>query len=52
MTKTSWVSIENVSGPSQYVGDIVKALEQIANVVNPLIEQNKYLRNFYDKAAA
>ncbi|KAL5507261.1 VPS53 [Sanghuangporus vaninii] len=52
MTKTSWVSIANVSGPSQYVGDLVRSIERIATTVNPLIEQKKYLRNFYDKAAA
>ena len=52
MTKTSWASIANVSGPSLYVADLVKSIEAIANIINPLVEQKKYLRNFYDKAAA
>ena len=52
MMKTSWAAIENVSGPSQYVGDVVASIEAIANIINPLVEQKKYLRNFYDKAAA
>ncbi|EJD03009.1 uncharacterized protein FOMMEDRAFT_108090 [Fomitiporia mediterranea MF3/22] len=52
MTKTAWTSIANVSGPSQYVGDLVRSIDQVVSAINPLVEQKKYLRNFYDKAAA
>lgn len=52
MAKTQWASIENVSGPSSYVSELTKAVDQVVDAVNPLIEQKKYLRNFYDKAAA
>ncbi|KAH8119366.1 Vps53-like protein, partial [Phellopilus nigrolimitatus] len=52
MSKTSWASIDNVSGPSQYVADLTKAIGQVVDTINPLVEQKKYLRNFYDKAAA
>lgn len=52
MTKSSWASKENVSGPSPYVGELVKSIEHVVSIINPLVEQKKYLRNFYDKAAA
>ena len=51
ITKTSWSSLANVSGPSSYVAELVKAIEHVVELINPLVEQKKYLRNFYDKAA-
>lgn len=52
MVKTQWPSIVNVSGPSAYVSELTKAIDEVADAINPLIEQKKYLRNFFDKAAA
>ena len=51
MARTSWTTGKNqVSGDSAYAGDLVKAMEQVAEIVKPLVEQKKYLRNFFDKA--
>jgi len=51
MARTSWTTGRNqVSGESAYVGDLVKAIEQVVEIVKPLVEQKKYLRNFFDKA--
>lgn len=50
LSRTSWSSINQVSGPSAYTGDLVKSVEQVAELMKPLIEQKKYLRNFFDKA--
>jgi vacuolar protein sorting-associated protein 53 len=52
MSKSTWATIENVSGPSPYVSELVRGLDNVVSVINPLVEQKKYLRNFYDKAAA
>lgn len=51
MSRTAWGTVSLVSGQSSYVDDLVKAIEQVANNVKPLIEQKKYLRNVFDKAA-
>lgn len=50
LSRTSWSTINHVSGPSAYTGDLVKVVEQVAELMKPLIEQKKYLRNFFDKA--
>lgn len=50
--RTSWSSVSQVSGPSAYTGDLVKAAEQMTELIKPLIEQKKYLRNFFDKACS
>ena len=52
MARISWSTITTVSGPSPYVTDLVRGIEQVAAIIDPLIEQKKYLRNFYDKAAS
>ncbi|KXN90783.1 hypothetical protein AN958_03437 [Leucoagaricus sp. SymC.cos] len=52
MSRSSWSSLNQVSGQSSYVGDLVKAAEQVVEVVKPLIEQKKYLRNFLDKVCS
>lgn len=51
MSKTPWGTLENVSGPSQYVGDLVKAIDSAMEVVKDQVDKKTYLRNFYDKAA-
>ena len=50
LARTSWSSVNQVSGPSPYTSDIVKAAEQVVEVFKPLVEQKKYLRNLFDKA--
>lgn len=52
LSRTSWSTINQVSGPSAYTGDLVKVVEQVAELMKPLIEQKKYLRNFFDKACS
>ncbi|KAF8800212.1 hypothetical protein BYT27DRAFT_7200395 [Phlegmacium glaucopus] len=52
MSKTSWSTVNQVSGQSPYADELVKAAEQLVAVIKPLIEQKKYLRNFFDKACS
>ena len=52
MSRTSWANLSNVSGPSQYVLELARNTDSFMAILNPLVEQKKYLRNFYDKAAA
>ena len=47
----AWMNHELVTGQSQYIGDLVRALESIAEAIVPLVESKKYLRNFFDKAS-
>lgn len=49
--RTSWSTVNQVSGPSPYTGELVKAAEQVIETIKPLIEQKKYLRNLFDKAS-
>ena len=51
MSRLSWSTINLVSGSSSHVDDLVKAVEQVVDTVKPLIDQKKYLRNFFDKVA-
>lgn len=51
LSRTPWATIKLVSGQSPYVQDLSNAIEQVAEAVKPLIEQKKYVRNFFDKAA-
>ncbi len=51
LSRTPWGTVKLVSGQSAYVPDLLNAIEQVAEVVKPLVEQKKYLRNFFDKAA-
>jgi hypothetical protein len=51
LSRTSWSTINQVSGQSPYASDLVKAAEQVVELIRPLIEQKKYLRNFFDKAS-
>ena len=42
--------MNQVSGQSPYTDELVKSAEQLVVVIKPLVEQKKYLRNFFDKA--
>ena len=52
MARTAWPTIATVSGPSAYVAELVRGIEQVVATVDPLVEQKKYLRNFHDKVAS
>jgi vacuolar protein sorting-associated protein 53 len=51
LRRTSWASLKQVSGTSAYVADLEYALESFTDMIKPLVEQKKYLKNFFDKAA-
>ncbi|WVF71249.1 hypothetical protein IAT40_006051 [Kwoniella sp. CBS 6097] len=48
--KTPWMYLENVSGRSAYIVDLVGSIKQVAEVVRGRVEGKKYIRNFADKA--
>ena len=48
--KTPWKDLENVSGRSAYVVDLVSSIKQVAEVVRSRVEAKKYIRNFADRA--
>jgi hypothetical protein len=48
--KTPWKDLENVSGRSAYVVDLVSSIKQVAEVVRSRVEAKKYIKNFADKA--
>ncbi|AAW40845.2 hypothetical protein CNBA3220 [Cryptococcus deneoformans B-3501A] len=48
--KTPWMHLENVSGRSAYVVDLVGSIKQVAEAVRGRVESKKYIRNFADKA--
>jgi hypothetical protein len=48
--KTPWRDLENVSGRSAYVVDLVSSIKQVAEVVRGRVEGKVYIRNFADKA--
>lgn len=52
MTRTTWATIESVSGQQPHVIEMVAAVDSLVEVTKSQLEQKKYLRNFYDKAAA
>ncbi|GBE80590.1 predicted protein [Sparassis crispa] len=52
MARTAWSLLKTVTGQSVYVEELVNAIEQVVEVVKPLVEQKKYLRNFMDKASS
>ena len=51
MSRIAWTTVNLVSGQSPYVDDLALAIEQVVDTVKPLVEQKKYVRNFFDKAA-
>ncbi|KAF9467425.1 Vps53-like protein [Collybia nuda] len=52
MGRTSWTALNQVSGQSAYAGELVNAAEQVIEIIKPLVEQKKYLRNLFDKACS
>ncbi|KAJ8597452.1 hypothetical protein M405DRAFT_454042 [Rhizopogon salebrosus TDB-379] len=52
MSRMSWEKLDQVSGQSPYVDDLVQTVESFCETLKPLIEQKKYLRNFFDKACS
>ena len=49
MKRTTWSTLSLVSGQSGYMDELIKAMEQFSDIVKPLIEQKKYLKNLFDK---
>lgn len=52
MSRMSWEKLNQVTGQSSYVDDLARAIESFCDIIKPLIEQKKYLRNFFDKACS
>ncbi|KAH7888924.1 Vps53-like protein [Phlebopus sp. FC_14] len=52
MSRIHWGTTNQVTGQSPYVDDLVKAIEQVTELIKPLVEQKKYLRNFFDKTCS
>jgi hypothetical protein len=52
MSRMSWEKLNQVSGQSSYVDDLARAVESFCDIIKPLVEQKKYLRNFFDKACS
>lgn len=50
MSRMPWGTLNLVSGSSPYIDDLTKAIETVVEVLKPIIDQKKYLRNFLDKA--
>lgn len=51
MARTAWPTLNQVSGQSAYVAELVTAVEGVLDAIKPLVEQKKYLRNLFDKAS-
>lgn len=49
MLRTPWKDLDNVSGRSAYIVDLVGSVKEIAAVVGTRIASPKYVRNFSDK---
>ncbi|KAF5383425.1 hypothetical protein D9757_006101 [Collybiopsis confluens] len=52
MSRSVWSNLNSVSGPSAYIAELVRTIEQFAEALKPTVEQKKYLRNFFDKASS
>lgn len=48
--KTPWRDLENVSGRSAYIVDLVGSIKEVAECVRTRVDSKKYIRNFADKA--
>lgn len=48
--RSPWANLDNVSGRSAYVVDLVGSIKQVAEIVRTRVEGKKYIRNFADKA--
>ncbi|KAK7005804.1 Garp complex subunit [Favolaschia claudopus] len=52
MSRSAWSTVKQVSGQSPHIVELVNVIDQVVESVKPLIEQKKYLRNFFDKACS
>ncbi|KAK1230251.1 Vacuolar protein sorting-associated protein 53 [Marasmius sp. AFHP31] len=52
MQRSPWSTLSQVSGPSPYTEELIRVVEQVAEVIRATVEQKKYLRNFFDKACS
>lgn len=52
LSRVNWSVMNQVTGHSPYVDDLTNATDQVVELVKPLVEQKKYLRNFLDKACS
>ncbi|KAF5348642.1 hypothetical protein D9758_006764 [Tetrapyrgos nigripes] len=52
IANSMWSTFSQVSGPSPYTSDLVRAAEQVIEIIKPTVEQKKFLRNFFDKACS
>ncbi|KAJ4483824.1 Vps53-like protein [Lentinula aciculospora] len=52
MSRSVWSNLNHVSGPSAYIGELVRTVELVVEALKPMVEQKKYLRNFFDKACS
>ncbi|KAG9316811.1 Vps53-like protein [Chiua virens] len=52
MSRVNWGAMNHVTGHSAFMDDITQATEQVTELIKPLVEQKKYLRNFFDKASS
>lgn len=50
ITRTSWDTIENVSGPSTYVPALVDSIDAMGDLVREGVEGKRWLRSWCDKA--
>jgi len=51
MSRVNWGMMNDVTGHSPFMDDITQSTEHVAELIKPLVEQKKYLRNFLDKAS-
>lgn len=50
ISRSSWDTIENVSGPSAYVPALVDAIDAMGDLVRDGVEGKRWLRSWCDKA--
>jgi vacuolar protein sorting-associated protein 53 len=51
MSRTSYLLHTQVSGPSAWMGEMVRGIEGVVGVVKGAVEGKKYVRNFLDKCS-
>ncbi|KAG6375541.1 Vps53-like protein [Boletus reticuloceps] len=52
ISRVNWGAIQHVTGNSPFMDEITQSTEQVAELIKPLVEQKKYLRNIFDKASS
>ncbi|KAF8134453.1 Vps53-like protein [Boletus edulis] len=52
ISRVNWGAIQHVTGHSPFMDEITQSTEQVAELIKPLVEQKKYLRNIFDKASS